>query len=183
MLAEIDDQAVQEAERWLGWRVYATNHPQDVLPLDKAVLAYREEYLVEHGFGRLKGKPLSLSPMYLQSDERATGLIHLLSIGLRILTLIEYQARKRLADLDEKLSGIYAGNPKRATSHPTTEAMLQAFKGIYLSVVSIGDHILYHVTPLSDVQTKILSLLDFPTDIYTQLANNFSKPVSKMTEP
>ena len=183
LLAEIDDQAVQEAERWLGWRVYATNHPQDVLPLDKAVLAYREEYLVEHGFGRLKGKPLSLSPMYLQSDERATGLIHLLSIGLRILTLIEYQARKRLADLDEKLSGIYAGNPKRATSHPTTEAMLQAFKGIYLSVVSIGDHILYHVTPLSDVQTKILSLLDFPTDIYTQLANNFSKPVSKMTEP
>jgi transposase len=183
LLAKIDDQAVQEAERWLGWRVYACNHPQDLLPLDKAVLAYREEYLVEHGFGRLKGKPLSLSPMYLQSDERATGLIHLLSIGLRILTLIEYQARKRLADSDEKLSGIYAGNPKRATSHPTTEAMLQAFKGIYLSVVTIGEQVLYHVTPLSDVQAKILSLLDFPIDIYTQLANNFSKPVSKMTEP
>jgi transposase len=179
LLAEIDGLAVQEAERWLGWRVYATNHPQDSLPLEKAVLAYREEYLVEHGFGRLKGKPLSLSPMYLQSDERATGLIHLLSIGLRILTLIEYQARKRLTDLNEKLSGIYAGNPKRATAHPTTEAMLQAFKGIYLSVVSIGDQVLYHVTPLSDVQAKILSLLDFPTDTYTQLANNFSKPVSK----
>jgi transposase len=183
LLAETDDLAVQEAERWLGWRVYATNHPQDVLPLEKAALAYREEYLVEHGFGRLKGKPLSLSPMYLQSDERATGLIHLLSIGLRILTLIEYQARKRLADLDEKLSGIYAGNPKRATAHPTTEAMLQAFKGIYLSVVAIGDQVLYHVTPLSDVQAKILSLLDFPTSIYTQLTNNFSKPASEMTEP
>jgi len=52
LLAETDDLAVQEAERWLGWRVYATNHPQDVLPLEKAVLAYREEYLVEHGFGR-----------------------------------------------------------------------------------------------------------------------------------
>jgi transposase len=143
LLAEMDDQAVQEAERWLGWRVYATNHPQDNLPLDKAVLAYREEYLVEHGFGRLKGKPLSLSPMYLQSDDRATGLIHLLSIGLRILTLIEYQARKRLADLNEKLSGIYPGNPKRATSYPTTEAMLQAFKGIYLSVVTIGEQVLF----------------------------------------
>jgi transposase len=183
LLAEIDDQAVQVAERWLGWRVYATNHPQEVLPLEKAVLAYREEYLVEHGFGRLKGKPLSLSPMYLQSDERATGLIHLLSIGLRILTLIEYQARKRLTDLGEKLSGIYAGNPKRATARPTTEAMLQAFKGVYLSVVTIGEQVLYHVTPLSDVQTKILSLLDFPTGIYAQLANNFSKPLSKMTEP
>jgi transposase len=183
LLVEMDDQAVQEAERWLGWRVYVTNHPQDVLPLEKAVLAYREEYLVEHGFGRLKGKPLSLSPMYLQSDERATGLIHLLSIGLRILTLIEYQARKCLADLNEKLSGIYAGNPKRATAHPTAETMLQAFKDIYLSVVTIGEQVSYHVTPLSEVQTKILFLLDIPTGIYTQLANNFSKPISKMTEP
>jgi transposase len=176
---EMDDQLVQEAERGLGWRVYATNHPQETLPLDQAVLAYREEYLVEQGFGRLKGKPLSLSPMFLQSDERATGLIRLLSIGLRILTLIQYQARKRLAELNEKLSGIYVGNSKRATPSPTTEAMLQAFKGTYLSVVSIGEQILYHLTPLSDVQTKILSLLDFPPGIYDQLVFHFSNPVLK----
>ena len=112
-----------------------------------AILAYREEYLVERGFGRLKGKPLLLSPMYLQSDERATGLIHLLSIGLRILTMIEYQARKHLADLNEKLSGLYAGNPKRATDHPTARAMLQAFKGIYLSVMTLDEQVLCQVTP------------------------------------
>jgi transposase len=53
LLTEIDDQAVQEAERRLHWRVYGTNQPQDILPLDQAVLAYREEYLVERGFGRL----------------------------------------------------------------------------------------------------------------------------------
>jgi len=181
--AEIDAQAVQEAVRWFGWRVYATNQAQDILPLEKAVLAYREEYLVERGFGRLKGKPLSLSPMYLQSDERATGLVRLLSIGLRILTLIEHKARQQLADLKKKLPGLYAGNPKRATDRPTAEAMLQAFKGIYLSVVTLGEQILYHVTPLSDVQTKILSLLDFSTDIYTQLISGFPKPTENLTEP
>ena len=181
--AEIDEQAVQDAVRWFGWRVYATNQAPEVLPLQKAILAYREEYLVERGFGRLKGKPLSLSPMYLQSDERATGLVRLLSIGLRILTLIEHRARQRLADLKEKLPGLYAGNPKRATDRPTAEAMLQAFKGIYLSVVTLSDQILYHVTPLSEVQEKILSLLDFPVDIYTQLISGFPKPAGKMTEP
>jgi len=181
--AEIDEPAVQEALRWLGWRVYATNQPQDTLPLDKAVLAYREEYLVERGFGRLKGKSLSLSPMYLQSDERATGLVRLLSIGLRILTLIEHHARQRLAELQEKLPGLYAGNPKRATDRPTTEIMLEAFKGIYLSVVTLGEQVLYHVTPLSEVQKKILFLLDFPVDIYTQLISGFPKPAGKMTEP
>ena len=91
---------------------------------------------------------MSLSPMYLQSDERATGLVRLLSIGLRMLTSIEYCARQHLADLNEKLPGLYAGNPKRTTDHPTAEAMLRAFKGIYLSAVTIGEQVLYHVSPV-----------------------------------
>jgi transposase len=180
---EVDEQAVQQAAASLGWRVYATNELAERLPLEKAVLAYREEYLIERGFGRLKGKPLSLTPMYLQSDERATGLVRLLSIGLRMLTLIEHRVRQRLAETNETLAGLYAGNPKRTTERPTAEAMLQVFKGIHLSVVSMGEQVLYHVTPLSDVQQKILSLLDFPSDIYTQLVNGFSKPAGKMTEP
>jgi len=179
----VDKQAVQEAVRWFGWRVYATNQPQETLSLAQAVLAYREEYLVEHGFGRLKSKPLSVSPMYLQSDERATGLIRLLSIGLRMLTLIEYRVRQRLADLNEKLSGLYAGNPKRATDRPTAEALLRAFKGIYLSAVTLGEQVLYHVSPLSDRQRKILSLLDFPADIYSRLTSGFPNIAAKMTEP
>ena len=50
--------------------------------------------------------------MYLQDDQRATGLTRLLSIGLRILTLLEHVARCHLAEKDEKLSGLYAGNPQ-----------------------------------------------------------------------
>ncbi len=180
--ADIDEPAVQATMRWFGWRVYATNQPQEILSLEKAVLAYREEYLIERGFGRLKGKPLSLSPMYLQSDERATGLVRLLSMGLRLLTLIEYQARQRLADLKDKLPGLYAGNPKRVTDRPTAEALLQAFKGIYLSVVTLGEQVWLHMTPLSDVQRKILALLDFSVDIYTRLISGFPKPAGKMTE-
>jgi transposase len=183
MQVEMDEQAVQQAVALLGWRVYVTNELAERLPLEKAVLAYREEYLIERGFGRLKGKPLSLTPIYLQSDERVTGLVRLLSIGLRMLTLIEYQVRQRLAEMNEKLAGSYAGNPKRTTERPTAEAMLQVFKGIHLSVVSIGEQVLYHVTPLSEVQQKILSLLGFPSDIYTRLVNGFSKPAGKMTEP
>jgi transposase len=48
--------AMAQAVRLLGWRVYATNVPQDILSLEQAVLAYRAEYLVECHFGRLKGK-------------------------------------------------------------------------------------------------------------------------------
>jgi transposase len=61
--------------------------------------------------------------MYLQDDQRATGLTRLLSIGLRILTLIEHGARRQLQQAEEKLSGLYAGNPKRANERPITEAL------------------------------------------------------------
>ena len=49
-------------------------------------------------------------------------------------------------------------------------------------VVTIGEQVLHPVTPLSDVQGIILSLLDFPLHIYVQLVNNFPRPTSIMTE-
>lgn len=174
--AEVDAPAVAAAIRSLGWRVYATNHPKEELPLEQAVLAYREEYLVERGFGRLKGRPLSLSPRYVHSDQRATGLIRLLSMGLRILTLLEFTARQHLAESKATVAGLYAGNPQRTTTRPTAEALLGAFQGVHLSEVSIGQQLHRHVTPLSEVQQHLLALLDLSPKLYEQLCADFSKP-------
>ena len=85
----VDEDALEAAVRRLGWRVYGTNQPAEQLALAQAVLAYRQEYLVERSFGRLKGRPLSLTPMYVHRDEHATGLIRWLSIGVRVLTRLE----------------------------------------------------------------------------------------------
>ena len=62
IVATRDEAAIQKAIFRLGWRVYGTNAPENEFSIQQAVLAYREEYLVEHCFGRLKGKPLSLTP-------------------------------------------------------------------------------------------------------------------------
>jgi transposase len=171
-----DVTALQAAERRLGWRVYGTNRPAPALTLEQAVLAYRNEYLVERGFGRLKGRSLSLTPMYLADDERATGLIRWLTVGLRVLTLLEGVVRRRLREMGDQLTGLYAGNPKRATAQPTAESLLRSFKGLALSFVSVGGQTYRHVTPLSEVQHKILRLLDYPVTIYTELAVNSVNP-------
>lgn len=165
-----DEAAIQETIRCLGWRLYGTNSPQNELSLEQAILAYREEYLVERNFGRLKGKPLILTPMYLQDDQRATGLIRLLSVGLRVLTLLEHVARGHLAETGEALARLYAGNPTRVTDRPTTEAMLRGFKDIFLNFVTLGEQTCRHLTPLLDLQQKILGILDFPVSIYTRIA-------------
>jgi transposase len=171
-----DETAIEQANAHFGWRVYATNHSAKRLPLEKAVLAYRNEYLVERGFARLKGRTLSLTPMYLKDDRRVTGLIRLLSIGLRVLTLLEFIVQRRLAENQEKLAGLYAGNPKRTTVTPRAETLLEAFKSIYLNTVTIGQQIHLHITPLSNLQQQILSLWGFSPDIYARLATDSPKP-------
>lgn len=172
----VDEEAVKDVVRRLGWRVYVTNAPAQSLGLTQAVLAYRNEYIIERGFGRLKGKPLSLTPMYLQRDDHATGLIRLLTIGLRVLTSLEFVVRRRLAAEGTQLAGLYAGNPKRATARPTAERLLAAFREITLTVIQEPARTHRHLTPLTELQQRILELLDFPPTIYTQLCTNSSKP-------
>jgi len=172
----VDEQAVQDTEQTLGWRVYATNQCLERLSLNQTVLAYRDQYGIEQDFHRLKGKPLSLTPMYLRSDERVKGLIRLLTIGLRVLTLLEFVVRRRLAQTHTVLAGLYTDSPKHATTRPTAERLLEAFKGITLTIIHLGDQVHRHVTPLSDLQQRILALLGLSADIYTELSAISAQP-------
>ena len=165
----LDTDAVESQMQSLGWRVYATNYPADDLSLAQAVAVYRQEYLIEHCFGRLKGQPLSLTPMFLQREDHIKGLIRLLTIGLRLLTLVEFQIRRSLLLEQNSLAGLYVGNPKRSTTQPTTERVLAAFKEITLVLIDNGTQISAHLTALSPLQQKILHLLNFPLEIYTRI--------------
>ena len=177
----IDQEAVALAERRLGWRVYATNAPP-TLGLEQAVLAYREAHLIEGGFGRLKGRPLSLTPLFLQRDDHVTGLIRLLSIALRLLTLVQYVVRQQLAAHGTSLAGLSAGNPTRTTARPTTEALLAAFKHLTLTIITTPDSRLFHLSPLSPLQRHILDLLRCPPDLYSRLSGLSRQPPLKMSE-
>jgi transposase len=165
----VDEEALESAVGRLGWRVYGTNQPSEQLSLEQAVLAYRSEYLVERSLGRLKGRPLSLRPMYVQRDDHATGLIRLLSIALRVLTLLEFVGRRHLALEAVKMAGLYAGNPKRETARPTAERFLEAFQEITLTVIALPQQTFRHVTPLSPIQRRILEMLGFSAAVYTRL--------------
>ena len=176
MTVSLDEEAVAAARRHLGGRGDVTTPPPDQWSRQEAVLAYRRESLVERAMGRLKGRPLSLTPMYLERDDHATGLIRLLSIGLRVLTLLEFGVRRRLAMTKTRLEGLYVGNPKRATVHPTAERLLEAFQGLTLTLIREGRRRRRHLTPLSHVHQRILALLEFPVAIYARLWLDSHKP-------
>src|SRR5215470_13132248 len=172
----VDEAALEAAVRRLGWRVYGTNQPVESLSLAQAVLAYRNEYQVERSWGRLKGRPLSLTPMYVQRDDHATGLIRLLSIALRVLTRLEFVGRRQLAAEGTKLAGLYAGNPQRATDRPTAERLLEAFEDITLTSIKGAQQTTRYVTALSPLQQRILELLGFSSVLYTRLCTISSEP-------
>jgi transposase len=170
-----------EAVRMLGWRVFACNDLE--LSLAEAVLAYREQYIIERGFNRFRGKALGITPLFLSSTTRIKGLVRLLSIALRVLCLVEFAVRKALQDEGAKLDGIYAGNPKRATARPTAEMMLNAFRGLNLIVIKINEVDQCCMTALNAVQTRILGLIGFPPTIYQGIEMQSGKLAVKMGEP
>ncbi len=98
------------------------------------------------------------------------------------VSIVEFEVRKSLQEEGEKLDGIYAGNPKRATAKPTTEMMLTVFRGLSLNVVSIDGYECYYLTSLSPVQIRIVTLLNFPLTIYNELAIQSEKLAVKMSE-
>jgi transposase len=167
----VEEAITAEAARY-GWRAFATDMPAEVLSLPAAVGTYREEWQIERGFHRLKGTPLSISPLYVQRDDQVTGLTHLLSLAVRVLTLMECVVRRKLAEQEEELVGLHAENPKKGTARPTSERLLQAFRQVTLTIVELPTGVLHHVTPLTALQCRILELLDLSPDIYRSLAEN-----------
>jgi transposase len=165
-----NEPAIVQAEFRAGWRIYATNAPAKQLTLTQAVLAYRDQYIEENIFRRLQGKILSITPVYVQRDDHAKGLFHLLTLAARLLALGDYTAKQALAQENAELAGVYPGNPKRSTATPTTERMLAAFDNINLLLVPVAGQIHYQVTPLTQVQQRILKLWGLPTTLYTRFS-------------
>jgi len=165
---------IEQAKREMGWRVYGTN--QLSLGLAGVVWGYRGQNRLEGNWSRLKGQPLGLTPMYLQYEERIVGLVLLLSLALRLLSVVEWTVREKLQPSGETLQGLYAGQPGRRAKRPSAELLLKAFEGISLAIVQTGGQVTAHVTPLTALHERLLVLWDLPRDLYDRLTLHFPKP-------
>lgn len=164
--------AIEEVQLLFGWRAYVTNAPASKLSLHQAVLTYRDEWLVERNFSRFKGVPLSITPFFVQRDDQVKGLVHLLSLAVRLLSLIEFVVRRSLRQTEKSLKGLYPGSPTRVTTRPTTEKLLKAFDNLTLTLIQARGAWYGDVTPLNPLQSQILTLLGLSPEIYSDLVDN-----------
>ena len=161
----------------LGWQIYLSNTTAQQYSALAIVSTYRQQITQERGFSRLKNRTLHIRPIYLREEGRIAGLLYLLMLALRFLTLTEYRIRYALAQHQEAIQGLNAASPKSATSRPTTEALLKAFANITLTLIRTpwGER-QRHVTPLTPTQLHILRMLELPPEIYQGLGRRNNSP-------
>ncbi len=172
--------AIEQAKREMGWQVYATNHRE--MTLTAVVWGYRGQYRLEDDWSRRKGRSLSLTPMYLQDESRMQGRVLLLSLAIRLLTLLEWQVRKKLQDSGQTLTGVYPGQPGRQARRPSAEMLLKVFQGISLSVVEGAGEVSIPLTPLTPLQERVLALWDLPADLFHRLIQHCAEPLPVLSE-
>lgn len=169
-----NESAITQAQKAFGWRAFVSNAPPSILSIEQAVLTYRDEWIAERGFHRLKGASLSITPMFVQRDDQVTGLINLLSLALRLLTLIEFVVRRQLITQVSSLAGLYPDNPKKRTNKPTAERLLRAFSNLTLTIIEVRGERFGYVPSLNPLQQEIICLLGLSPDIYSNLVDNSS---------
>ena len=154
---------IDSFETLAGWRLYVTNATNERLTLTEAVESYKEQWQPEQGFHRFKRGRLSALPIYFQDEDKIRGLMFLLTIALRVFTLMEFVVRRQLHQSQSNLAGLYDGNPKRTTNRPTAEKLLGAFCNITLYIHRDGSP---EISRLNVVQKQILNLMKVPDSIY-----------------
>src|SRR5262249_54834194 len=88
-----------------GWKAFVTNATQTKLSWQGAVLCYRQEYRVERIFNRLKSR-VHIAPLFVKLNDQIQGLTYLLTLGVRVLTVMEFVLRRSLQTDQTKLPGL-----------------------------------------------------------------------------
>jgi transposase len=168
---ERNEAAIDETKARQGWRVQVTNLPASRWSLRESVLLYNGGWSVERDFHLLKDQPLGIQPLFVREEEQIVGLTRLLTIALRVLTLSELQVRSGLSEAEEKLSGLYEGQPNRTTAYPTAGRCLKAISRMEITAtrVASGEEVQWHLTDLPPLLKRIIKLLHLSPTLYTRL--------------
>ena len=174
-----DTKKITKEKSTYGWKAYVTDVPVERLDFLAVQALYRQQYRIELIFKRLKSR-VKIAALYVKRDDQTKGMTHLLTLAVRVCTLMQFVVRRSLTRRQETLVGLHPENPKKATQSPTCERLLHAFSTITLTIIELNDTIIRHVTPLSQLQINILRHLGLDPGMYTNL--EISKTLTVKTE-
>jgi transposase len=160
-------EALATRQATLGWRVMVTHAERTALSATDALLAYREEYVVERFFHVLKDEPVGLRPFWVRTDTQLRGLAYLLTVAARVLTYLEHRLHDSLVEDGETLTGLPPGQPHIRTDHPTAKRVLETVTRQQPSRIGVAGETnwQYHVINLTPLVQRLIALVNLPDDL------------------
>jgi transposase len=152
---EVDEAALQAAERLDGYYVLLCSWPSDRADSSSLLRRWKQEWQVEQRFADWKG-PLKVRPVFVTTRARMAALLLLLHLALMIYCLLEREARRALAARgQEKVRNLLAG---QVDAVPTGANILRAFEHLFL-IIEEGPPRELTMTEFSLVQETLWKLL------------------------
>jgi transposase len=175
--------AIEARRQRLGWRVLVTNSPKKRLSLVASVLSYRSGWCLERDFHLLKGNSLGIRPLYVKSDAQIGGLVRLMTLALRMLSVVEMQGRRGVTATGEKAKGYYSGQPGRQTDRPSGHRILETVTRQRLTLFGTKTRTgtEWQLAPLPVIVKRILGFLGLSETLYTNLT--LAQPTAVPTVP
>ena len=156
----------------LGWQVYVSNTTAEEYDVAALVTSYHQQAVQERSFSRLKTRNLHVRPLFVRDERRIAGLVWLLCLAVRVLVLTEQRLRAAVQNQDTALVGLNPASRTQATTQPTTERLIRAFRNLTVTVVTGAGWEQRHVSSLTPTQQQILDLLGLPSDLYARLGKS-----------
>src|SRR5262249_44734005 len=147
----LNRKAVAAAGRRLGWRVYLTNAPAEG-SLERGVRHYRADWRGERNYHPPKSEPVGGDSNFFPKNDQIRGLTHLLTLCVRVESLLEIQVAAGLQSEGKEISGLSPGLPKKGTDHPTAVSLLKALarQEVTLTRVELNGQQSVHLSALPE---------------------------------
>lgn len=154
---QIDTDRLEEAQKWLGRFLLATNELDKArLPDETLLESYKEQgKTVERGFRFLKDPLFFADSLFLKSPARIMAMIMIMGLCLLIYALAEWCIRQQLQERGETIPD-QRGQP---TQTPTMRRVAQMFEGVDLLIIRHGSRVVQQqILKLTPVRLQLIRL-------------------------
>jgi len=131
--------------------------------------SYKQQPRLEKRFNATKSV-LEVAPVFLEKNARIEAITFLYFVALMVISLIEREVRKKMAE--ESIETLAILPQKMKTSRPTWNNLRYLFRNVHLSEIYIKEQLVKQTLKgLQEIHIEVLRLLGVPASAYYSLAD------------
>ncbi len=163
-----DEEAIEQASKTDGIFPLITNA---TLPAAEVLRTYKKQPYLEKRF-YTKKSVLEVAPVFLKNNQRIEAMLFLYFIALMLVSLIERNIRRQMAN--EEIESLPILPARMKTKAPTWNNIRFFFRNVHLALITKDENIFQStVKGVTELHYLLLKLLKVPFTVYDNLKNGW----------